>query len=287
MNKRLYGQILDFNEQKRFVRLCVPRRIVTLYFPKGLFQTYMPYFHGGAYVFLQVTKEKKIIKGTKVLMVDSVEKILLPNKQHPIVYYDILRIKGQIKTLLSQAKPKLFLDLEMSMPPYKFYQGFESEIIQYGCVRLDDQNQLDLTEKEFVRPTKTPLISDRTIKFLKIEQAEIDQGIHPKTFLERLRFLFRKERPMVFVWGQNDVIELRKACKLHHMSDITSGVQIIDLLRLHKIYYGLKNDLGLFNAYRMYVGDTIGLEKQQHDALEDAMMTKDVFIGFQEVTQNK
>ena len=125
-------------------------------------------------------------------------------------------------------------------------------------------------------------ISYRTKKYLHIVQAVIESGMEPRDFLERLRIRFRKNRPMVFVWGQNDILELKKASRLHRIPDITSGVQMIDLLRLIKIYYGLKNDLGLMNAYKLHVESEF-TDRQAHHALEDAMMTKDVYQSFKDV----
>ncbi|MCR5307716.1 MAG: hypothetical protein K6E24_01810, partial [bacterium] len=55
----------------------------------------------------------------------------------------------------------------------------------------------------------------------------------------------------------------------------------INLLQVHKNYYNLKNDLGLFDAYKQYTGENLN---QEHDALEDAFMTKNVFFEFKKET---
>lgn len=283
MTKRIIGRIYEHDETNRLIRIRHQTVIHAYYFPRGLYQTYESYLNIGAYLFLLVSPKPRVVKKMRVFTVEKVEKILFPRKQNPIVYYDIANIKSQIKLLLNQSRPKLFLDLEMSMPPYQLYQGFESEIIQYGVVSLDEFDQTTTKEDSFVKPLVRKEISDRTKRFLHIDQAVIDAGMDPKDFLERLRTLFRKNRPMVFVWGQNDVLELKKAAILHRIPDITNGVQIIDLLRLLKIFYGLKNDLGLLNAYRIHVQKETD-EHQAHHALEDAIMTKEVFLSFKQVT---
>lgn len=89
-------------------------------------------------------------------------------------------------------------------------------------------------------------------------------------------------RPMVFVWGKNDELELAKMNRLYELDDFTRKMQFIDLLRLHKTYFGLKNDLGLFNAYKAYKG--VDLTKQKHDAFQDASVTLAVFSCFKDVT---
>ena len=286
MTNQIYGRLHDVFEDIRVVSLKGHSKIDYYYMPKGLFQTFLSYFIPGSYTFMTVSETKKKYKGLMVYSVESIEKIIYPRKQNPLIFYDISLIKSQIQNLITKECPKLFLDLEMSMPPYRFYQNFESEIIQYGLVITNPQGQIIEEKKSFVRPTKTAEISDRTKKFLKVSQEEIDQGISAKEFIEMLSSYFRKNRPMVFVWGQNDLIELRKACRINHQNDITMGVQIVDLLKLHKTYFGLKNDLGLQNAYNLYSTEPT-LEKQAHDALEDALMTQFVFESFRQVTLGK
>ncbi|OQX93721.1 MAG: hypothetical protein B6I17_01525, partial [Tenericutes bacterium 4572_104] len=52
-----------------------------------------------------------------------------------------------------------------------------------------------------------------------------------------------------------------------------------------KNYFGLKNDMGLFNAYNIY--SEIDLNNQKHDAMEDALVTKKVFDYFKAVCNNE
>ena len=63
----------------------------------------------------------------------------------------------------------------------------------------------------------------------------------------------------VFVWGKNDQLELNKLNKLHKLNNYTKTMQFMDLLNLHKIYFGLKNDLGLFNLPRIPTPGVWGL----------------------------
>jgi sporulation inhibitor KapD len=286
MSNIVYGRLRDVHKDARVVTIKRNGRIEYFHMPKGLFQTFLELFLKGSYLFMTVSDEKRKTKGWMTRSVESIEKIMLPQGQTPLVFFDIALIRGQIRSLVESERPKLFLDLEMTMPPYRIVEPFESEIIQYGYVLAAADGTVLEKEKNFVKPTRKDAVTDRTRKFLKISQEDVETGIPGSDFLKRLVALIRRERPTVFVWGQNDGIELRKASRRHHLPDITRGIQMVDLLRLHKTFFGLKNDLGLFNAYALYYEDAIDA-KQTHDALEDAWYTKRVFDGFREAAAGK
>ncbi|MDP3129790.1 MAG: exonuclease domain-containing protein, partial [Bacillota bacterium] len=178
-------------------------------------------------------------------------------------------------------KPKLFVDFEMSMPPFKYNPDFLSELIQCGMILCDDAGNVIEQHSTFIKPFMFPEITDRTRKFLKITQSAINNGVEFPEFHDQLDQIVTLFRPMIVVWGQNDIIELRKAALYHRLPDITKKAQFVDLLKIHKNYFGLKNDVGLFNAYKVYAD--VDPEKQAHDALEDATVTRIVFDGFKKV----
>lgn len=285
MTENVYGLLHGVDEKKRVIAIKEKRRIRFFYMPKGMFQSFMDYFRPGIYVFLSVQTGGKNYRGYHVQNVISVEKVMSPNRQKPTFYYDILFIKSSIKAIVNVKRPKLFLDFEMSMPPFRNYQNFISEIIQAGLILVDETGMMIEQHGTFIKPTFHPLITDRTERFLHIGQKEIDQGISYRDFHRLLWRIQATYRPMVYVWGKNDEIELGKMNRLHQLDDISQKIQFIDLLKMHKTYFGLKNDLGLFSAYNMY-SSTI-LDQQKHDALQDASVTKQVFFWFQDVCNGK
>ena len=105
-------------------------------------------------------------------------------------------------------------------------------------------------------------------------------------FHSKITDILKEYNPLIYVWGKNDQRELSKLNRLYHLTNFTLHAQFIDLLSLHKTYYGLKNDLGLFNAYNNYY-DSSKSFPQQHDAFEDAQITKDIFYAFKDVCNNK
>jgi len=285
MTRYVYGPLHNVFEDIRVITIKDRQRTEYYYMPKGMFASFMAYFSLGIYIFMTVSNSTKRYKGVMVYQVENIEKIMYPNRQNPRVFYDISVIKSGIKTILNGPKYKLFIDFEMSMPPYRNYESFISEIIQFGMVLTDPFGEIIDEQSMFIKPVLFKSISDRTQKFLHISPKSIDNGMTYLNFYQLFVNIINKYHPMVFVWGQNDMIELRKSMKYNNLSDITRRVQFIDLLKLHKNYFGLKNDLGLFNAYRLY--SQIELEKQTHDAHEDAVVTKTVFDGFKKVCNDE
>jgi sporulation inhibitor KapD len=282
MVKYVSGPLHDVFEEIRVITIKDRRKTSYYYMPKGMFNSFMSYFSKGIYVFMTVSGISKRYKGVMTQQVENIDKIMYPGGQNPKVFYDISVIKTGIKNILNSPKNKMFIDFEMSMPPFRNYQNFVSEVIQCGFVLTDEEGNVVDKQSMFIKPFLFKAISDRTQKFLHITQAAIDGGLSYEDFYRLFDNLIRRYRPMVFVWGQNDLIELRKSMAYNNLPNITPKIQFIDLLKLHKNYFGLKNDLGLFNAFRLYHAETV-LEKQLHDAFEDASITKDVFDGFKRV----
>ena len=58
-------------------------------------------------------------------------------------------------------------------------------------------------------------------------------------------------RPKMVVWGKNDIVALNESYKLHDLLPLTNEYDF-DLLTLHKDYFNLNQDIGLFKAYETY-----------------------------------
>ncbi len=285
MTEYIYGLLHGVDEKKRVLAIKTKHRVRFFYMAKGMFTGFMNYFGPGIYVYMTVLKQCRPYKGFSVQNVVNVEKVMAPNRQRPNMFYDVSIIKAGVKTIVNANKPKLFVDFEMSMPPYRNYQNFVSEIIQVGMI-LTEASGIVLEEHSFfIKPTLFPQISDRTEKFLRISQDDIMGGKDYSFFHDIFSRIQNTYRPMIFIWGKNDKLELKKMNNIYQFEEFTAKAQFIDLLQLHKIYFGLKNDLGLFSAHNMYAA--IDLTNQLHDAFQDATVTKNVFFWFQDVINGK
>ncbi|QWB99615.1 hypothetical protein KHQ88_05485 [Mycoplasmatota bacterium] len=285
MIENVYGKIRKVDENRRLIAINVGNKLSYFYMSKGMFRQFMDYFHKNMYVFLKVKRESRIYKNYLVNNVVSIDKVLSPRGNKPKVFYDISMIKTEIKKLVNQERYRLFIDFEMSMPPYRNYQNFISEIIQVGFVLTDTFGEEIKRYQSYIKPDLFPKLSKRTLKFLDISQGKVDNGAKYKELHHMLSKINDDYQPIIYVWGKNDKSELSKLNKIHRLENFINDMQFVDLLSLHKTYFRLKNDLGLFNAYNLYSNQD--LDHQKHDALEDAVVTKDVFYWFKDACNHK
>jgi len=281
MSRTVFGRLHAVYEEVRVLTIRSGARIEFFYMGKGMFSSFTQYLGEGVFVWMTVADVPRKMRGVQATLVEKIDKVMLPHGFTPKVFFDANLIKSGIRSLVNARKTKLFVDFEMSMPPFKYNPDFLSELIQCGMILCDDAGNVLEEHNTFIKPFMFPEITDRTRKFLKINQSTLNAGIEFPVFHDLLDRIVTLHRPMVVVWGQNDIIELRKAALYHRLPDITRKAQFVDLLKLHKNYFGLKNDVGLFNAYKQYAG--VDPEKQAHDALEDATVTKIVFDAFKKV----
>jgi len=286
MEEYIFGMLHGVIESKRLIAIKSRKKIDFYYMSKSMFKQFMQYFQTGIFIFMVVKRVPRIYRGHLVKNVVAIEKVLSPNKNKPTYYYDISMIKSGIKSLINQNRNRLFIDFEMSMPPYNNYQNFVSEIIQIGYILTDEFGNKIEDFSSYIKPKLFPELSIRTKKFLHLEQSDVDSGNTYDFLHQKIMQIQNKYKPIVYVWGKNDHLELNKLNKIHRLSNFTKSMQFIDLLSLHKNYFGLKNDIGLFNAFNIYYKEEI-LNNQKHDALEDALITKEIFYAFKDVCNNK
>ncbi len=286
MEEYIFGMLHGVIESKRLIAIKSRKKIDFYYMSKSMFKQFMQYFQTGIFIFMVVKQVPRIYRGHLVKNVVAIEKVLSPNKNKPTYYYDISMIKSGIKSLINQNRNRLFIDFEMSMPPYNNYQNFVSEIIQIGYILTDEFGNKIEDFSSYIKPKLFPELSIRTKKFLHLEQSDVDSGNTYDFLHQKIMQIQNKYKPIVYVWGKNDHLELNKLNKIHRLSNFTKSMQFIDLLSLHKNYFGLKNDIGLFNAFNIYYKEEI-LNNQKHDALEDALITKEIFYAFKDVCNNK
>lgn len=285
MTDAVFGKIKSVDEDKRIITVIHQKKLGFYYMSRGMFKQFMDYFQKDIYIFLKVKNEPRVYKNIQVQNVVSIDKLLSPRGNKPKIYYDISMIKTEIRKLVNQHRNRLFIDFEMSMPPYRNYLNFVSEIIQVGYVLTDEYGFEIERHQAFVKPKLFPRLSKRTLKFLDLTQEDVDQGMPYKELHQRLMKIQEDYQPIVFTWGKNDKIELKKLNKIHHLVNFLDDMQFVDLLSLHKTYYRLKNDLGLFSAYNLYASQDLSYQK--HDAFEDAMVTRRVFYWFKDVCNHK
>ena len=278
MSNTIYGQIHEVFDDQKMISILRNNHVSYYYFSKPMHKILEPYLESGNFIFLNVSNKTKKIRQRMAYQIESVNKVLTPGRRSSNIFYDESEIRMGIRKIVNERGYKMYLDLEMSMPPYEEYQSFVSEVIQCGLVVADTNGLIVDTYSTYIKPTKYPKISARTKKFLSIDQDDIEDGISFTEFYNKYIELVEKYNPMILVWGKSDILSIKKCIEINNLNEYE--FRYIDLLKLHRTYFNLKNDLGLFNAFKEYKGIEAN---QHHNALTDAYVTKEVFDSFKKV----
>lgn len=199
-------------------------------------------------------------------------------------YYNHKKLKEDMVKFLSQRKYVLFLDLEMTIP-YMRQRNFKPEIVQYGLYLVDSTGKSIFEDSSYILPKLQNPVSRRTFKFLNInEDLFYSESKDYSKFYNTMKELIDKYDPKIVVWGKNDIIAINHSYHIHNKESLTTKDDYIDLLKLHKDYFNLRNDLGLFKAYETYYEKSF---VQVHDAKADAKITKKVYDAFLEYSINE
>jgi len=277
------GPIKNIYPKKRIISLLVQDKVVYFYLQRNLMKKFSRYLIKGRFISFEAFEEVKVMHKLKTYQVDHFIKIIMQRHRKQVVYYDLSVVKNEIKDLLERKKYRMYLDLELAMHPYYKTNNFVQEIIQSGLVLEDADGNILEKHFDFVKPVKFPKITSRTAKFLNVTQKEIDSGIIPIEYHTKLKRIIDNYDPMIIVWGKNDIIALKEFAKINNLQLITPREKFINLLQIHKNYFNLKNDIGLFNCYKNYGFE---LAKQNHNALEDAEITRLIYHEFVKVCNN-
>jgi len=282
--KIIKGTIREIDIQNRIFEVVTKEKVESLYVSRSLMNRFKPYIQTNFYCEVECSDASTIREDTKTYEVITFTKIIGNKADERQVFYDINKIRESLTELINKNKCLMFIDLEFSMPPYGYHKTFESEIVQYGYIVTQD---LQIVEEgvHLVLPKDINTLSDRTFDFLKKDIEDFYDAISPIEFYNKFKELIDKYEPMIIVWGTNDILVINDFYKLHELTPLTKRASFINLMQIIKNYFGLKNDIGLFNALSFF--DANFNEYQEHDALQDAFVTYKVYELFLKHCSNK
>lgn len=283
----VYGRIRKINLHERVFEMLIKNRVEFFYFSRSQLKKFRSYLYEGLYVHFRC-KDNKIKKdGLMVREVLSFTRLTRNTPRNLIVYFDLDEIKVGVSKLLSRDTYRMFIDFEFTMPSYNYEHGsgFTPEIIQYGIYLEDAENNLVLTEHQNVLPRDVNKISNRTYAFLKLSSKDFNKAQTYSEFYHTLKDIITLYQPVVYVWGKNDIFVLNNSCELHKKPKLIDRSQIINIMQVIKNYYSIKSDIGLFNAYELF-GKKAPMA-QDHDSLNDAVTTSEIFHLFLEKINKK
>lgn len=236
-------------------------------------KTYLPILAPGLLIDFEAAPQKHLKHVQKVTHITQI--VML---EPYVILHDIDALRTSMLDVIRDVKHFAYLDFEMSMPSFSHKGTYQTEIIQYGIVITDENHHILETHESYVFKKRHGLLSNRTLKFLKIPQESYLEGaVSYREFYELMKDIQMTYDPKWIVWGKNDIQVLQDSFDLHGKEPFVNANNFMDLLKLHKDYYSLKDDLGLVKAFKLYVDDDI---YQKHDALDDAKMTAVIMRGF-------
>lgn len=280
--KLVYGTIRGFSDETRIFEILQNDKVEMYYLTRSQYKKFKPYLFEGLVVHFTCKDTKTKQSGYMVYEVLSFIKMLRHLPRRNVVYYDLSSIKQTVKKIINREEYRMFLDLEFTMPPHGYIHGsgFVSEIIQYGIYVEDSDGNLITTEWGMVKPKYSIGINARTAEFLNTTEEKIKNAAPQYKFYNKLKDIISLYQPTIYVWGRNDIIMLDSFYEINQFKKIAERKKFVNLMQLIKNYYGIKTDIGLFNAYELF--NTKALTEQEHNALSDALVTSEVFHLFQE-----
>jgi sporulation inhibitor KapD len=267
--------IYKVDEKQKSLWIKKRKRLIKLLLSNKMSKTYLAVFFEGLLIDYEIeeTDQKHVKKIKHINQIVSLE----PYK----VIHDTFQLRHGMYDVLNKIHNYVFIDFEMSMPSYSHKgKGFQSEIIQYGYIVTNKYFQEIESGSSYVFTKSHGFLSDRTLKFLKIDmETYLQEAISYHTFYDMIVRIQETYQPKWIIWGKNDVQVLNESYIIHEKVKPTQDKDFIDALKLHKDYYDLKDDLGLLSAYNMYYEKE---ENQAHHALHDAKMTAFVMRAFKD-----
>jgi len=275
--KEMKGKIQSLNVTIPRISMHTNGRLVHFFIPENQFYLMEKYLKPGVYLQFCYHEDEVQIDNTSYYVI-AYFKEKKPD--------DILpkSIKGDLRKALESllnTKYYVFLDLEFSMsgPEYRG-KNFSAEIIQVGLIIVDVEGQIIEKFSAYIKPTAFPNITDKTQEFLKINKIVVENGITYLQFYNYIKEIRARYNPLFIVWGVSDGFVLNSSCALNNVEPLFKENQLIDLQRIHRQFYQIGQDIGLYNAMKSY-GYYAGV--QIHDALVDAIILHQIFFKFKEI----
>lgn len=267
--------IREIDEQNKMFGCLISGNMTYFYLTKAQAKKYFDYLDIGVFVDFKVFDQIKIINKKKCHKVSYFNTIERKTSRTTRVLFDLNTLREKMQLVLEGFDYYLFLDLEMTMPPY-YKTEFEPEIIQVGYLLTNDKMETIRQNQYYINPTKYQTISKRTLKFLNVERTQFDNVPSYDYFYKDFKDIIDTYNPKIVVWGRNDLLALEISYKINKTKPLTDHQSFINLLQVHKNYYNLTDDVGLFKTYEHYYG---GSYDQVHNAFTDALVTMYVFKG--------
>ncbi|MGF7047425.1 inhibitor of KinA sporulation pathway (predicted exonuclease) [Paenibacillus sp. DS2015] len=169
----------------------------------------------------------------------------------------------------------IILDIEFN--GRKFASDLPMEVIEIGAVKLDSSfRQIDRFSS-LIKPVYFSKLNSFIKKKTGIPQEGIDQADgFPKVITDFIHWLTQSDQFLLVTWGGEDLKRIVYDTRMHKLDDsIWMSANYFDLLKGFVRYKNVTNDVSVEAAL---IDLNITASGSAHRALDDAIMTSDVFI---------
>ncbi|MGL4948925.1 MAG: exonuclease domain-containing protein [Anaeroplasmataceae bacterium] len=274
------GIIYSVNKERKIIGIYLNKKVYYYSLTTHLHNKFKKYLYVGNYVNFKCDPAFKIKYNIKSFNIIYFNEIFVPNRYKREILYSKKRVNKQLSSMFDDIKYKMFLDIEMTMPPYNQNRYFHSELLQIAFILADEYDNEILRYNTYIVPNQYYL-SDRTKEFLKISITDVKKNsISKKELYEMLKDIIEKYNPAIFIYGKNDKQYLSSFYKSNNYYNLNINSRFLDINQIAKTFLEIKNDPGLFNLYNILY--ETNLSNQKHNALEDAFVTYKIFCKLKE-----
>ena len=284
---RICGTIHMIELDHKIIGIRCYKHIKFFYFQNSQMNTFKRYLYQDNWIDLEYDDSRTVRKGQyNAYVISYLYRIEALGKFDRVIYYDKVMINKSLNNFLNSLDNTMFLDLEMTMPSYKFKgKGFKTEIIQAGLLIINHKGEELYRYSNYIKPKLTTELTKRAEDFLGIKSDEFyAKAIDYSLFYSDFKEILDKYNPTIVVYGKNDILVLNESYSINGVKSLKNKTRFVNLCQLIKNYYELRNDPGLFKLYKLYYNCD---DVQVHDAFNDCEVTKEVFLSFREDTEYK
>ncbi len=280
---KIYGKIHQILKRERIISIVINSKLEYFHMTNRFMKDFKIYLFKKPYVFMEVNEEYVVHNYHKCREIDHFIKIVLPTRRGNEVFYDVSIIQDGVKSLINKPQNRLFIDLEFSMVS-PLSRG-ASEIVQYGFILEDKDGNIIMEDSSLVNPQNKKALNIKTLLFLSRTLEDFESACEYIEFYQLLDNIIKEYDPKIYAWGQNDILALESSFKVNHLKPLDIRNRYINLMHVIKNYYSYKQEKGLFATYQ----EMTNTEEtdQVHDALEDALIEREIFYLFKKDINKK
>ncbi|MFK7905879.1 MAG: exonuclease domain-containing protein [Chitinophagales bacterium] len=176
---------------------------------------------------------------------------------------------------------KRYIVLDLEATCWKERQGKPAnEIIEIGALMVNEEGEILSEFCRFVKPLKSPILSDFCKELTSITQSQVDGAVHfPEVLNEFQEWIGIGVHEYVLCsWGFYDANQFRMDCRLWNL-DLKWIEPHISIKHQYTGVKGLSRNMGMKRALAL---ENIPLDGTHHRGIDDARNIAKIFVRYLE-----